>query len=92
MKTFILFAALALLFVAVSATTVQSTSDKPMPSPVDFHKNFSYSGCGAAFGDIAKQITLLYGDLYGTAGLNTAFYRIFQFIMVRIPAWWTTCF
>jgi hypothetical protein len=84
------------LFAVASAYDVDvplhREGDKPLPTPVDFHKDFTYDGCGAAFKDIIGQVTLLYGDMYGSVGLNTAFYRLYQFVMIRIPTWWTTCF
>ena len=52
-------------------------TDKPMPEPIDFHAPFKYESCGSAFGDIFKQLTLIYGDVYGSQGLNTAFYRMY---------------
>ena len=41
-------------------------TDKPMPEPIDFHAPFHYETCGSAFGDIFKQLTLIYGDVYGS--------------------------
>ena len=67
-------------------------TDKPMPEPIDFHAPFTYETCGSAFGDIFKQVTLIYGDLYGSNGLNTAFYRMYQFVLIRIPQFWHVCF
>jgi hypothetical protein len=52
-------------------------TDKPMPEPIDFHAPFKYETCGGAFSDIFKQLTLIYGDVYGSQGLNTAFYRMY---------------
>jgi hypothetical protein len=74
MKFFALAIFLALATVAYSQVL---PTDKPLPQPVDFHKPFSYTTCGSAFKDIFTQITLLYGDLYGSIGLNTAFFRIY---------------
>ena len=90
MRTF----AIAMLMMIVISVFAHKhiEADKPLPEPVDFHGKFTYKGCWAGFADIFGQLSLLYGDLYGTAGLNTAFYRIYQFGFIRIPAWWNACF
>lgn len=67
-------------------------TDKPMPEPIDFHAPFKYTSCGSAFGDIFHQLTLIYGDVYGSQGLNTAFFRMYQFVLTRLPAFWHVCF
>ena len=76
MRTIAIAMICMLLLVAVFGHN-HIAEDRPMPEPIDFHGKFSYSGCGSAFADIFGQLSLLYGDLYGTTGLNTAFYRIY---------------
>ena len=36
--------------------------------------------------DIVNQFVIIYGDFYGTVGLNTVLYRVYQVIAVKIPA------
>ena len=88
MKTLCILA----IFLTLSIVVSSQTTDKPMPEPVDFHAPFAYSTCGTAFKDIFKQITLIYGDLYGSIGLNTAFFRLWQFVLIQLPAFWHVCF
>jgi len=100
MKSIFLVLVVLLSFAAVEAKfafnkerlVAPLETDKPMPEPIDFHAPFKYETCGSAFGDIFKQMTLLYGDLYGSQGLNTAFYRMYQFILIRLPSFWHVCF
>mmetsp|Transcript_28556 Transcript_28556/g.32638 ORF Transcript_28556/g.32638 Transcript_28556/m.32638 type:complete len:97 (-) Transcript_28556:34-324(-) len=87
-----------LLIVCIIAMAIMSSTQFQLqaiavndPEPIDFHKQFSYQSCKEGVYDLINQAVVLYGDVYGTVGINTALYRFWQLVIVRFPAATAQC-
>mmetsp|Transcript_22237 Transcript_22237/g.24725 ORF Transcript_22237/g.24725 Transcript_22237/m.24725 type:complete len:100 (+) Transcript_22237:38-337(+) len=93
MKQFIAIAFLFMILMSVTCREIptRQVSSSGAINPIDFHSPFAYSSCGGAIADIINQIVIIYGDIYGTQGLNTVIFRAYQVIMVKFAAAGEAC-